>query len=141
MAQSCPNSSMAGGSLWCVPALAVAFFPVQAVSISLHSSTRCSCSSSGVCVSAGCDCHVQFSEWKGVFVYEQIRTITRLINLEARRKCLEVPGCLKLGEKVLCTLHTAVCTCVGPLCCTWAGPGHSLCYRRAWWVFTEVFAD
>lgn len=53
-------------------------------------------------------------------MYEQIRTITRLINLEARRKCLEVPGCLKLGEKV--TFHSAMCTCLGhrDLC---AAPG------------------
>lgn len=53
-------------------------------------------------------------------MYEQIRTITRLINLEARRKCLEVPGCLELGEKVTCTLHTPMCTCLGNLGRPWA---------------------
>lgn len=46
-------------------------------------------------------------------MYEQIRTIMRILNLEASRKCHEVPGCLKVGEKVACTLHTAVHMCVG----------------------------
>lgn len=58
-------------------------------------------------------------------VYEQVRTITGLVNLEARRKCFKMPGWLKLGEKVTCTLHTAMCTCVGhrDLC---AAPGQPL---------------
>lgn len=58
-------------------------------------------------------------------VYEQVRTITRLINLEARRKCFKMAGWLKLGEKVMCALHTAVCTCMGhrDLC---AAPGQPL---------------
>lgn len=74
-------------------------------------------------------------------MYEQIRTVTRLINLEARRKCLEVPGCLKLGEKVTCTLHTAMCmghrdTCaahgqaLGTQCVTGGRGGYSQRYLQ-----------